>query len=167
MPTRLDKLDDGYCDAIVLAAAGLIRLGLTNRIAEYLDLQISLPVAGQGALGIECRLADHEVANKLQALDDVYTRFEITAERAFLAEVGGGCSMPVGAMAKFESLSQLTLSGCIISLDGRQAFKGEMSAIASEAEDLGRNLATDLLDKGARAIVAELRDSTPSAVSPP
>ena len=126
-----------------------------------------MPVAGQGALGIECRLADNEVANKLQALDDGYTRFEITAERAFLAEVGGGCSMPVGAMAKFHSLSQLTLSGCVISLDGRQAVKGEMSAIAAEAEDLGRQLAADLLAKGAQAIINELRDTAPAAVSPP
>ena len=83
---------------LVLAAAGLIRLNLTDRIAEYFDFEISLPVPGQGALGIECRVADHEVMNKLQTLDHTPTRFEIIAERAFLAELGGGCSMPIGAL---------------------------------------------------------------------
>ena len=167
VPTRIDKLDDGYCDAIVLAAAGLIRLDMTDRIAEYLDLKMSLPVPGQGALGIECRVADHEVVNKLQALDDVRTRFEITAERAFLAEIGGGCSMPIGALAIFESLSQLTLSGCIVSLDGKQVIKGEMTATATEADELGVNLPKDLLNKGARSIVEELRALSPASVSPP
>jgi hydroxymethylbilane synthase len=167
VPTRIDKMDDGYCDALVLAAAGLIRLGLTNRIAEYLDLKISIPVPGQGALGIECRLSDHEVANKLQSLDNVRTRFAITAERAFLAEIGGGCSMPIGALAIFESLDKLTLTGCITSLDGKQIIRGEMTATATEAEELGVKLANDLLNKGARAIVEKLRALTPVTVSPP
>jgi len=167
VPTRIDKLDDGYCDALILAACGLKRIGFANRISEYLDLEISLPVPGQGALGIECRLADHEVIHKLQTLDDVKTRFEITAERAFLAEVGGGCSMPVGALAIFQSLGQLTLTGCITSLDGKQVFREAMTATATEAEELGINLANHLLEKGARAIVQELRALTPLAVSPP
>lgn len=167
VPTRIEKLDDGYCDVLVLAASGLIRLDMTDRIAEYLDLQTFIPVPGQGALGIECRIADHESVNKLQALDDARTRFEITAERAFLAEVGGGCSMPVGALARFESLSQLTLTASITSLDGKQTFCQKMTATATEAEELGIKLARNLLNQGAHKIVQELRSLTPAAISPP
>ena len=167
VPTRIDKLDDGYCDAIVLAAAGLTRLGMTNRIAEYLDLKIALPAPGQGALGIECCVSDHDVVNKLQALDDVRTRFEITAERAFLAEIGGGCSMPIGALAKFESLSKLTLFASVVSIDGKKTIKGEISATATEAEEIGIKLANDLLNKGARSIIEEMRALAPANVSPP
>ena len=176
VPTRLNKLDDGYCDALILAAAGMIRLELTDRIAEYFDLEISLPVPGQGALGIECRGNDKEVATKLEALDDPQTRFEITAERAFLAEVGGGCSMPIGALGRFADSAKnqddprsasLTLTGCITSLDGLQVIKGEMSADAGKAEELGVKLAKHLLASGAQAIVEDLHALTPVAVSLP
>ena len=173
MPTRLNKLDDGYCDALILAAAGMIRLNLTDRIAEYFDLETSLPVPGQGALGIECRANDKVVLAKLESLNDPQTRFEITAERAFLAEVGGGCSMPIGALATLGGLSsnprlcELTLSACIISLDGRRVVKGKMSAPASEAEELGIKLACHLLDAGGLSLVEELRAMTPVAISLP
>jgi hydroxymethylbilane synthase len=173
VPTRLNKLDEGYCDGLILAAAGMIRLGLTDRVAEYFDLEISLPVPGQGALGIECRSNDKEVMVKLEALDDLRTRFEITAERAFLAEVGGGCSMPIGALGRLGGLSRdprlcdLALSACIVSLDGRRVVKGKMCAPATEAEELGVKLACHLLDAGGLGIVEELRALTPIAVSLP
>ncbi len=123
VPTRLEKLDDDYCDAIVLAAAGLIRLGLEERITEFFSLETSLPVAGQGALAIECRTDDTELLAQLNTLDDRETRLAITAERAFLATVGGGCSMPIGAYAKLTAPDTILLEACITSLDGKGHYK--------------------------------------------
>ncbi len=167
VPTRVEKLDDGYCDAIILAAAGLTRLGLAHRITEYFDLQVSLPVPGQAALGIECRADDLELVAQLKTLDDANTRFAITAERSFLATVGGGCSMPIGAYAKLTDPQTVLLYGCITSLDGKQVIKGEMSAQVNTAQQLGEQLAKHLLAQGAQTIVDELRSLSPNIVSPP
>ena len=167
VPTRLEKLDDGYCDAIILAAAGLIRLGLEERIAEFFDLGISLPVPGQGALGIECRANDTELLEQLSVMDDLETRVAVTAERSFLATVGGGCSMPIGAYAKLITPETILLTACIASLDGKDLVKGEMSAPMNDAEALGKRLAKFLLEQGARKIVEQLRRLSPATVSPP
>ncbi len=167
VPTRIEKLDDGFCDAIVLAASGLTRIGLTHRIAEYFDLDVSLPVPGQGALGIECRSDDTSLIAQLRALDDKDTRFAVTSERSFLATVGGGCSMPIGAYAKLTDPKTILLTGCIASLDGKQVIKGEMSASINETEKLGQRLAEHLLKIGAQKIVDELRSLSPAVVSPP
>ena len=165
VPTRVEKLDDGYCDAIILAAAGIKRLGLVHRITEYIDLEICLPVPGQAALGIECRSDDIELVAQLNSLDDPKTRFAITAERAFLATVGGGCSMPIGGYAKLTDAQTILLTGCITSLDGKQIIKGEMSAPLNEAAQLGEQLANHLLKEGAQEIVNELRRLSPNTVS--
>lgn len=167
VPTRIEKLDDGYCDAIVLAAAGLIRLGLDGRIAQFFDLEISLPAPGQGALGIECRADDTTLLNQLNAMDDPEVRFAITAERSFLAAIGGGCSMPVGAYAKFVAADTILLRACVVSLDGKEFIQDEMTAHTSEVEDLGKRLAKRLLEQGAQKIVEQLRRLSPVTVSPP
>jgi hydroxymethylbilane synthase len=167
VPTRIEKLDDGYCDAIVLAAAGLIRLGLDERIAQFFDLEISLPAPGQGALGIECRADDTTLLAQLNALDDPEARFAVTAERSFLSAVGGGCSMPIGAYAKLIAADTILLTACITSLDGKEMIKGEMTAHTSEAESLGKRLAKLLLEQGAQKIVEQLRLLSPATVSPP
>ena len=167
VPTRIEKLDDGYCDAIVLAASGLTRIGMANRIAEYFDLEVSLPVPGQGALGVECRHNDISLLAQLKELDDADTRFAITAERTFLATVGGGCSMPIGAYAKLTNPQTILLQACIASIDGKELIKGEMSAPIGEAEMLGKRLAEHLLEQGAQKIIEELRRLSPSTVSPP
>ncbi len=167
VPTRIEKLDDGYCDAIVLAAAGLIRLGLDNRIAQFFDLEMSLPIPGQGALGIECRADDSVLLNQLQTMDDEDARVSITAERSFLAAVGGGCSMPIGAYAKLTASKTILLTACIASLDGTDLVKGEMTAPTSEASQLGKRLATLLLEQGGHKIVEQLRRLSPATVSPP
>jgi hydroxymethylbilane synthase len=154
-----------------------MRLGLVSRISEYFSLEISLPVPGQGALGIECRSNDADIIAKLKALDDPRTRFEVTAERSFLAKMGGGCAMPIGALARIRTAegrkgpidkkSELVLTGCVTSADGRQVVKGEMSAAAGEAEELGHKLAKHLLKLGAQTIIDELNQIAPLAVSPP
>ncbi len=167
VPTRIEKLDDGYCDAIVLAASGLTRIGMANRITEYFELDVSLPVPGQGALGIECRVDDDALVAQLEGLDDPATRFAISAERTFLATVGGGCSMPVGAYAKLTDARTVLLTGCITSLDGKQVIRGEMSGTTDEVEELGKRLAKHLLEQGAQNIVDGLRNLSPSTVSPP
>lgn len=167
VPTRLKKLDEDYCDAMILAAAGLIRLGLENRIVEYFDLNIALPVAGQGALAVECRTKDTGLIAQLKSLDCEETRVAITAERAFLAAVGGGCSMPVGAYARLTDEDTLELNACITSLDGTESVKGKMNSPANEAANLGKSLANKLLQEGARDIIDQLKRSTPAVVSPP
>jgi hydroxymethylbilane synthase len=167
VPTRIEKLDDGYCDAIVLAAAGLIRLGLEERITQFFDIEISLPIPGQGALGIECRTDDNVLKDKLNGMDDLDARTAVTAERSFLATIGGGCSMPIGAYAKLIGSEKLLLTACVTSLDGKEVKKAEMEAPASEAKQLGERLAKVLLEQGAQKIVEQLRKLSPVVVSPP
>src|SRR5262249_36822104 len=111
VPTRLKKLQEGQCDAMILAAAGLLRLGLDKHINQFFDSDECTPAAGQGALAVECR--DEEATlNLLRGLDDPIVRAEVECERAFLEELGGGCSVPIGALAKAQD-GRLVLEGCI------------------------------------------------------
>ena len=151
--TRLRKLDEGQFDAIVLAAAGLRRLGYSERITEHLSPALVLPAVGQGALAIETR-ADDEVTGKIiRALEHQPTRLACTAERAFLKGLGGGCLVPIAAHAKVED-DQLTIKGLVSSTDGLEMVEGEQRGASRDAEAIGLKLAEELLDRGAGAILA-------------
>lgn len=141
--TRLRKLDEGEVDAIVLAYAGLRRLGLAERATQVLDPEIMLPAVGQGALGIECREDDDAVRAIVAATDDAETRVRVTAERAFMAAVGGSCQLPVAAYALIDG-AELWLRGMFADPDGSHVRQGERRAPASDAEALGRALGNAL-----------------------
>ncbi len=165
--TRLRKHDEGACEAMVLAAAGLIRLGLTERITEYFDPQQSTPAAGQGVLGVECRSDDKLILSMLATIDNHSVRAAIEAERSFLDELGGGCSVPVGALAKLNSEGLLHLSGCVAALDGSKIFRASLAAPPAAADQLGKQLAQQLLTTEARQILETLKPMTSNMVSPP
>ena len=150
--TRLRKLTDGELDAIVLAKAGLDRLGWSERITETLSTDVSLPAVGQGALGIEARAADLEVCELLRKLDHAETRTAVTAERALLAELEGGCQVPLGAWARIEDGS-LVIDACVCSPDGMDCIRQQARGSPADSEGLGRELARKLLDSGAGRIL--------------
>jgi hydroxymethylbilane synthase len=150
--TRLRKLERGEYDAIVLAKAGLDRLGWSDRITEVLSTEISLPAVGQGALGIEARADDREVLEALMRLDHAETRTAVMAERALLAEMEGGCQVPLGAWARMEQ-SELVLEACVLSVDGTDYIRKRASGSPREPEALGRDLAQSLLAAGADRIL--------------
>jgi len=144
--TRLRKVMDGEYDAIVLAYAGLARLGLQAHITETFPLNVMLPAPGQGALAVQCRADDAETIKLLAAIHDPLTAASVNAERAFLAGLGGGCSLPVGAFAQ-KNNGQIILTGGVISVDGKQAIR--LSAVDEDPQALGERLAQLVLERGA------------------
>ena len=152
--TRLRKLDAGDYDAIMLAAAGLVRLGLASRITQWLPAESILPSPGQGALALELRADDHELHALLRPLAHEPTEVALTAERAFLAQLGVGCSAAVGAYATVDGDARLTLRAMIGAADGR-SVRGSETAEPADAAALGERLARRLLDSGGRMLVAE------------
>lgn len=150
--TRLQKLDAGEYDAIILAVAGLQRLGMSDRIHQVLPAEVSLHAVGQGALGIECRAEDTEVLTLLKALEHQPSAWRCQAERAFLRELEGGCQVPIGVNTLLEG-DELTLTGLVASLDGQQLIKDQVRGPATEAETLGLQLATRLRQQGAQEIL--------------
>lgn len=155
LDTRLRKLKDGQFDAIVLAAAGLHRLAWAQEITEYLDPVVSLPAIGQGALGIEGRSADHFVRGILGRLNDQPTGTTVTAERAFLSRLEGGCQVPIAAHATLSD-GQLTLDGLVASVDGKTIIREEIRGKIAEAHVLGVQLAERLLARGGDKILREI-----------
>ncbi|MFZ2449919.1 MAG: hydroxymethylbilane synthase [Methylovulum miyakonense] len=153
--TRLAKLDAGDYDAIVLASAGLKRLGLAGRISQPLAVAISLPAIGQGAIGIECRADDTKINAMLAALHDVDTGLCVSAERAMNARLQGGCQVPIAGFAVRQS-GQLFMRGLVGAPDGGVVFRSEGSAPLAQAEELGRSIAEDLLSQGADKILQAL-----------
>ncbi|MCF2864084.1 hydroxymethylbilane synthase [Pseudoalteromonas ruthenica] len=153
--TRLAKLDDGQYDAIILAAAGLIRLHMPERIRSYISAEQSLPANGQGAVGIECRSDDMAIKALLAPLEHRETRIRVDAERAMNRRLQGGCQVPIGAYAELNE-DHVYLRGLVGSVDGQQILRAEISGPASEAEQLGISLADDLLAQGAGSILAEV-----------
>ncbi|HEX2710726.1 MAG TPA: hydroxymethylbilane synthase [Candidatus Acidoferrales bacterium] len=150
--TRLKKLDRGDYDAVVLAKAGLDRLGWSQRINEVLSTEVSLPAVGQGALGIEARADDREALDAVTSLDHAQTRDAVAAERALLAELEGGCQVPLGAWARLEG-SELVLEACILSADGADYIRRRAAGSRQHAEALGRELAQAMLAAGADRIL--------------
>ena len=150
--TRLAKLDAGEFDAIILASAGLIRLGFENRIASFLEVGTSLPANGQGAVGIECRTADLAVQQLLAPLEHKETRICVLAERAMNRKLQGGCQVPIGAFAVLQQ-NELWLRGLVGQLDGSEILRSEIKGEAAQAEHLGAQLAEQLLALGADRIL--------------
>ena len=155
--TRLRKLDEGQFDAIILAAAGLIRLGLGERIVEFLDTTLSLPAVGQGIVGIECR-DDPAVLRYLAPLDDRSARFCLSAERAVAARLEGSCTSPIAAHARLTG-AMIELEGLVGAPDGSLIYRERISGDAGEAAELGRTLADRLLAAGAGALLASLQSA--------
>jgi hydroxymethylbilane synthase len=152
LDTRLRKLDEGRYDAIVLASAGLRRLGWDNRIAELLDPQVMCPAVGQGALAVETRADNGPAFQISKRLEHAQTRVAVTAERAVLASLGGGCQVPIGAHATVEG-GRLQLRAIVVSPDGSQVIRRQSSGRVAEAETLGRSLGEELLAEGGRQIL--------------
>ena len=155
LDTRLRKVSEGAFDAIVLAAAGLKRMGWSARITEYLPPEVSLPAIGQGALGIEGRRGDSFVRGLLEHLDDPAARTAVTAERALLDRLEGGCQVPIGAHATTKGTT-LHLEGLIASTDGRRLVRNSIQGPLAEARGLGLQLAEQLLAQGGEEILKEI-----------
>ena len=156
--SRLAKLDAGEYDAILLAAAGLKRLGLHERISALLPAELSLPANGQGAVGIECRLNDHELLSLLAPLEHSQTRQRVLAERAMNRALQGGCQVPIGSYAELEG-ETLWLRGLVGLPDGSRILRAELRGTASEPEALGQALAEQLLTQGAAELLAKVYGS--------
>jgi hydroxymethylbilane synthase len=150
--TRLRKLADGHVDALVLARAGLERLGLQGVITESLSLEWMLPAVGQGALGLECRANDRETSECVKQLDHPATHQAVTAERALLAAVGGGCLVPLGVANDVRG-NALSLRAVVLDSEGKRRIEAEVAGALSDAETLGRTLADRLLSQGARRLL--------------
>lgn len=153
--TRLAKLDEGQYDAIILASAGLKRLGLSERIRHCLTPDISLPAVGQGALGLECRAADQDVLTLIQPLLHPETDVCVRAERAFNAYLEGGCQVPIAGYATLQN-GKIHIEGRVGSPDGQTLLRAELTDEASNAQQLGENLARNLLDQGAGELLKAL-----------
>jgi len=153
--TRLEKLDSGGYDCLILAAAGLGRLGLSNRIHELIDPNISLHAVGQGALGIECRVADPKVLTLIKVLEHRPTALRCLAERSFLRNLEGGCQVPIGVNSSFEK-GNLHLTGMVASLDGLRLIRDQASGPESDPESIGIALAEKLRSQGAGEILQEI-----------
>lgn len=153
--TRLRKAQSGEYDAILLAKAGLDRLGWSDRITETFAPDVFLPAVGQGAIAAECRLRDADTAEVLAALDDAETRSAIIAERALLSALQGGCQVPLGAWARHER-GEFVLEACVCSVDGSQYVRQRASGLPENAAALGDHVARMLWDAGAQAILEEV-----------
>ncbi|WP_218954779.1 hydroxymethylbilane synthase [Acinetobacter sp. YH12085] len=153
--TRLSKLDAGNYDAIILASAGLKRLGLAERIRHTLEPVVSLPAVGQGALGLECRSQDQAVLDLILPLMHAETNACVRAERAFNAYLEGGCQVPIAGYATLEN-GQIHLEGRVGSVDGQTLLKAQQVGLPEQAEQLGVKLAQDLLAQGAGEILKAL-----------
>ena len=153
--TRLEKLDAGNYDCLILAAAGLGRLGLAARIHELIDPSISLHAVGQGALGIECRAGDDAVLETIQVLEHLPTARRCLAERAFLRQLEGGCQVPIGVNSRFDG-DDLVLTGMVASLDGLRLLRNEARGDQTDTEAIGISLAHTLRSEGAGEILEEI-----------
>ncbi|PSO53620.1 MAG: hydroxymethylbilane synthase [Cyanobacteria bacterium QH_8_48_120] len=153
--TRISKLDAGDYDAIVLAVAGLQRLGMGDHIHQALPGEVSMHAVGQGALGLECREGDTEIQELLKAIEHPQTRDRTLAERAFLRQLEGGCQVPIGVNTSVEG-ETLTLIGMVASLDGKRLVKDTVSGNTRDAEKIGYELAVRLREQGATEILEEI-----------
>jgi len=151
--TRLKRLDQGDYDAIILAAAGLQRMSLEHRISSFIDTTYSLPSAGQGALGLECRDGDAGLCAMLAPLNHLVTQYIVMAERALCRELGGGCKVPVAAYAEMQTETTMLLKGLVANQDGSVLLRAQASDSVERAEKLGRDVAATLLTQGAADIL--------------
>ena len=164
LDTRIRKLDEGYFDAIILATAGVRRLGLQYRITEILPFKISLPAVGQGAIGIECRVDDEFINNLIAPLNHSETFICVKAERAFLKRLGGGCQVPIATHAKLDS-GRVKIDALVGSITGERLIKGHIEGLPVHVEHLGITLAEDILSRGAKEILDEVYNRSEPAVN--
>jgi hydroxymethylbilane synthase len=155
LDTRLKKLKKENLDGIVLAMAGVKRLGFESRITEIIPAEISLPAIGQGALGIETRRGDKEVEERIHFLNDPPSAIAVSAERAFLKKLEGGCQVPIAAFARIID-SNLHIDGLVGTIDGKRLIKHHLEGTIAQAESLGTELAEILLKKGAKEILEKV-----------
>jgi hydroxymethylbilane synthase len=153
--TRMNKIETEGLDAVVLAAAGLQRVGWESRISQILPADVCVPAVGQGALGIQCRRADESLIALLQLINDLETERAVRAERSFLARLNGGCQIPLGAHAVIEAGSSIRMTGFVGTPDGSMLLKETLTA--ADPDDLGRRLAERLIAQGADRILNETR----------
>lgn len=165
VPTRLRKMDEGKFHAAVLAAAGLIRLDARQRIAAFLEPPAWLPAAGQGAIAVQIRASDDRLRSLLLPLDHAPTRMAVTAERAFLAALEGGCQVPIGALAMPASGGEYVLHGLIADMAGANIVRGAITVEPADPAASGSELAADIRARGGSSILAELR--AVASVPPP
>lgn len=155
LDTRLRKLDEGQFDAVILAAAGVKRLGLQNRITEILPFEISLPAIGQGAIGVECRIDDEFINNLIAPLNHPETFICVKAERSFLKRLEGGCQVPIAAHARLMN-GKIIMNGLVGSITGDRVIRGYIEGSPDQAEFIGIKLADDILSRGAKDILDEV-----------
>lgn len=158
--TRLQRMEDGYCDAMIMAAAGLQRLGLDKYITEIIDPEVIMPAVSQGAIAIEIRENDPQVEAVLSKINHDETWQVVQAERAFLRTLEGGCQVPLGCYSRLEN-EQLVLSGFVASVDGKEMIRETLSGEISKPEELGVQLAELLKEKGAGEILANIKPPLP------
>lgn len=154
--TRLSKLADGNYDAIILATAGLFRMGLHAPFMTPLDVNKFIPAVGQGALGIECRESDYNLLVRLASLEDRHSRVCVSSERAFMKTLDGGCQVPAAAYAVMTDEENMRIEGMVAEPDGSVVLRAVREGDASLAEELGRELAADLIENGARTILEKV-----------
>jgi hydroxymethylbilane synthase len=164
LDTRLKKLKTMNLDGVILACAGVKRLGLEEKITEIIPPEISLPAIGQGALGIESRIGDEEVEERIRILNDPSSAVVISAERAFLKKLGGGCQVPIAAFGQIVG-STLQIDGMVGTIDGRRLIKHHLEGPLEEPESLGTYLAEILLTRGAKKILEEIYKSASPPIS--
>lgn len=156
--SRLQKMEDGYCDAMIMAAAGLQRLELDSYITEIIDPEIVMPAVSQGAIAIETRMNDSEIDVLMEKLNHTPTWNAITAERAFLARLEGGCQVPLGCYSRVED-GLLTLSGFVALVDGTQYIKETISGEVNNGAELGVQMAEKMIERGAGQILNQIKSS--------
>ncbi len=159
--TRLRKMEELDLDAVILASAGLSRLGLAELITERIPVHTLLPAVGQGALGLECREDDQDTRRLVLGISDPAAAAAVEAERAFLARLEGGCQVPIAGYAVVEG-ADLAFSGLVASLDGKRVIRGQGRAKREQAANLGRQVAEDVLARGGREILAEVYGEGPA-----
>lgn len=155
--TRLKKMDEGYCNVMIMAGAGLIRLGFNHRISDFLAPEVIIPACGQGAVGIEIRDNDPEIEDLLQGINHTESAITSNAERVFLNALEGGCQIPIGCFSKIEG-ENIVLTGFVAETNGTSLLREKVSGKFTEADSLAKELAAKLLAKGAASIVENIRN---------
>ena len=154
--TRLKKIETENLTGVILAAAGMKRMGFTEKITQFLPVETVLPAVGQGALGLQIRKADVELAKACAGLNDATTAAEVTAERSFLRALGGGCRLPIAGLCKLDG-QMLTLEGMVAAPNGSTMIREKISGAIKDAEEMGKKLAEIILDKGGRRLMDLMR----------
>jgi hydroxymethylbilane synthase len=155
LDTRLKKIDTENLDGVIVAAAGVKRMGLAEKITQYLPVEMMLPAVGQGALGLEIRADDNRLQKLLTKINHVPTHTEITAERAFLRHLGGGCLLPIAALGKLTG-DRLSLEGLVAAPRGSDVIRDKVQGAAGEAEELGKKLAEIILERGGKKLLEQV-----------